>query len=104
MKSRGQASDIKVDHLPIKKDSEIQNFAMHGTVGSGKSTLMRKFLTFLRERGDLVIIYDKGCTFIEEYYDETKDKLLNPMDARCANRSAERSAGKGCRSRRSPDH
>jgi type IV conjugative transfer system coupling protein TraD len=85
MKSRGQASDIKVDHLPIKKDSEIQNFGMHGTVGSGKSTLMRKFLTFLRERGDLVIIYDKGCTFVEEYYDQTKDKLLNPQDERCAN-------------------
>ncbi|HEY1843980.1 MAG TPA: type IV conjugative transfer system coupling protein TraD [Buttiauxella sp.] len=85
MKSRGQASDIKVDHLPIKKDSEIQNFGMHGTVGSGKSTLMRKFLTYLRERGDLVIIYDKGCTFVEEYYDETKDKLLNPQDERCAN-------------------
>lgn len=85
MKSRDQASDIKVDHLPIKKDSEIQNFGMHGTVGSGKSTLMRKFLTYLRERGDLVIIYDKGCTFVEEYYDETKDKLLNPQDERCAN-------------------
>lgn len=85
MKSRDQASDIKVDDLPIKKDSEIQNFGMHGTVGSGKSTLMRKFLTYLRERGDLVIIYDKGCTFVEEYYDETKDKLLNPQDERCAN-------------------
>ncbi|QLK63908.1 type IV conjugative transfer system coupling protein TraD (plasmid) [Enterobacteriaceae bacterium Kacie_13] len=85
MKSRGQASDIKVDHLPIKKDSEIQNFGMHGTVGSGKSTLMRKFLSFLRERGDLVIIYDKGCTFVEEYYDETKDIILNPRDSRCAN-------------------
>jgi len=85
MKSRGQASDIKIDHLPIKKNSEIQNFGMHGTVGSGKSTLMRKFLSFLRERGDLVIIYDKGCTFVEEYYDETKDIILNPLDARCAN-------------------
>lgn len=85
MKSRGQASDIKIDRLPIKKDSEIQNFGMHGTAGSGKSTLMRKFLSFLRERGDLVIIYDKGCTFVEEYYDDTKDKILNPLDSRCAN-------------------
>ncbi|WP_314723315.1 type IV conjugative transfer system coupling protein TraD [Rahnella variigena] len=85
MKSRDQASDIKVDDLPIKKDSEIQNFGMHGTVGSGKSTLMRKFLSYLRERGDLVIIYDKGCTFVEEYYDASKDKLLNPQDERCAN-------------------
>ena len=85
MKSRGQASNIKIDHLPIKKDSEIQNFAMHGTVGSGKSTLYRKFLDTIRARGDLVIVYDKGCTFIEEYYDEKKDVVLNTHDARCAN-------------------
>ena len=85
MRRRRQASDIKIDHLPIKKDSEIQNFAMHGTVGSGKSTLMRKFLDQCRERGDLVIIYDKGCTFVEEYYQEGRDVILNPLDTRCAN-------------------
>jgi len=84
MKQRGQASDIKIDALPIKKDSEIQNFAMHGTVGSGKSTLMRKFLDQCRQRGDMVIIYDKGCTFVEEYYQEGRDHILNPLDKRCA--------------------
>lgn len=85
LKKRGEASDIRIDGLPLKLDSEIQNFAMHGTVGSGKSQLMRKILRYLRERGDLVIIYDKGCSFIEDFYDETRDKVLNPMDARCAN-------------------
>lgn len=85
MQRKGQASDIKIDALPIKKDSEIQNFAMHGTVGSGKSTLMRKFLDQCRQRGDLVIIYDKGCTFVEEYYEAGRDIILNPLDQRCAN-------------------
>lgn len=85
MRKNGQASDIKIDDLPIKKDSEIQNFAMHGTVGSGKSTLMRKFLDQCRERGDMVIIYDKGCTFVEEYYQEGRDNILNPLDQRCVN-------------------
>ncbi|MFM5362723.1 type IV conjugative transfer system coupling protein TraD [Aeromonas veronii] len=85
MRRRKQASDIKIDSLPIKKDSEIQNFAMHGTVGSGKSTLMRKFLDQCRQRGDMVIIYDKGCTFVEEYYQEGRDIILNPLDTRCAN-------------------
>ena len=74
-----------MDDLPIIKDSEIQNFAMHGTVGSGKSTLMRKFLDQCRQRGDMVIIYDKGCTFVEEYYQEGRDIILNPLDQRCAN-------------------
>ncbi|EMW3576740.1 type IV secretion system DNA-binding domain-containing protein, partial [Yersinia enterocolitica] len=49
MKKRGEASDIHIDKLPLKRDAEIQNFAMHGTVGTGKSTLMRKVLKCLRE-------------------------------------------------------
>lgn len=85
MKKRGEASDIRIDDLPLKLDSEVQNFAMHGTVGSGKSQLMRKILRYLRDRGDLVIIYDKGCTFVEDFYDESRDKVLNAMDARCPN-------------------
>ncbi|MCP6172695.1 conjugal transfer protein TraD, partial [Klebsiella pneumoniae] len=37
MKRDGMASDIKIGDLPILKNSEIQNFCLHGTVGSGKS-------------------------------------------------------------------
>ncbi|HBU1778909.1 TPA: conjugal transfer protein TraD, partial [Klebsiella pneumoniae] len=37
MKRDGVASDIKIGDLPILKNSEIQNFCLHGTVGSGKS-------------------------------------------------------------------
>jgi type IV conjugative transfer system coupling protein TraD len=85
MRRRGTASHIVIDGLPIVKDSEIQNFAMHGTVGTGKSTLMRKKLLHLREAGVPVIIYDKGNTFVEEFYDESTDIILNPMDRRCAN-------------------
>ncbi|EBS1713376.1 type IV conjugative transfer system coupling protein TraD [Salmonella enterica subsp. enterica] len=85
MRRRGTASHIVIDGLPIVKDSEIQNFAMHGTVGTGKSTLMRKKLHHLREAGVPVIIYDKGNTFVEEFYDESIDIILNPMDRRCAN-------------------
>lgn len=85
MKKRGEASDIRIDDLPLKLDSEIQNMAMHGTVSTGKSTLMRKILKQLRDRGDLVIIYDKGCTFVEDFYDESRDKVLNALDSRCPN-------------------
>lgn len=85
MRKQGTASHIVIDGLPIVKDSEIQNFAMHGTVGTGKSTLMRKNLLQLRETGVPVIIYDKGNTFVEEFYDESIDTILNPMDKRCPN-------------------
>ncbi|EKC2245516.1 type IV secretion system DNA-binding domain-containing protein [Salmonella enterica] len=85
LKKRGEASDIRIDDLPLKLDSEIQNMAMHGTVSTGKSTLMRKIMKQLRDRGDLVIIYDKGCTFVEDFYDESRDKVLNALDSRCPN-------------------
>jgi len=85
MRRRGTASVITVGDLPIVKNSEIQNFAMHGSVGTGKSQLIRRFLEQCRDRGDLVIIYDKGCTFIREFYDPAIDHVLNPYDARCAN-------------------
>lgn len=84
MKKRGHASDIRIDMLPMIKGSEIQNFAMHGSVGTGKSQLIRKFLEQCRERGDMVILYDKGCTFVREFYDPAIDELLNPFDKRCA--------------------
>ncbi|MBA1702522.1 type IV secretion system DNA-binding domain-containing protein, partial [Escherichia coli] len=80
-----EASDIRIDDLPLKLDSEIQNMSMHGTVSTGNSTLMRKIMKQLRDRGDLVIIYDKGCTFIEDFYDESRDTVLNALDARCPN-------------------
>lgn len=85
LRRRNKASRIVIDGLPMVKDTEVQNFAMHGTVGTGKSTLIRKFLDQCRANNDLVIIYDKGCTFVQEYYDESRDIILNPMDARCAN-------------------
>lgn len=85
MKRQGTGSHIVIDGLPMVKDSEIQNIAMHGTVGTGKSTLIRKYLLQLRQSGAPVIIYDKGNTFVEEFFDETRDVILNPMDKRCAN-------------------
>ena len=40
------ASDLVIDGVPILKNSEVQHFLIHGTIGTGKSQLMMKF--FLR--------------------------------------------------------
>ncbi|VTN16457.1 DNA transport protein TraD [Raoultella terrigena] len=84
MKRDGVASDIKIGDLPILKYSEIQNFCLHGTVGSGKSEVIRRLLNYVRARGDMAIIYDRSCEFVKSYYDPSLDKILNPLDARCA--------------------
>lgn len=81
----GKASDIKIDGFPLIKDSEVQHILVHGTIGTGKSQLIMKILTAIKKRGDRAIIYDKGCNFIQNFYDKAQDVILNPFDARAAN-------------------
>ena len=78
-------SDLHIDNLHLVKNTEAQHFLVHGTIGMGKSQLIMKLLDQLRARGDRVIIYDKGCSFVSRYFDEEQDVLLNPYDKRCAN-------------------
>ncbi|MFT4465100.1 MAG: type IV conjugative transfer system coupling protein TraD [Sodalis sp. (in: enterobacteria)] len=80
----GKASDIKIGRLPIIKNSEIQNFCLVGTVGTGKSTYIRFLLDYIRKRGDMVILYDRSCDYVKDYFNSKKDQILNPLDARCA--------------------
>lgn len=86
LRRRDEASDMVIDGLPLKKDAEIQNFALHGTVGTGKSTLLEKQLDHIARRKQPAIIYDKGCTVVEKFYDASRgDVILNPLDRRCPN-------------------
>lgn len=84
LKKAGLMSPLSIGGLHILKDSEMQNFGFHGTVGSGKSTALNDMLRQLRARGDRVIVYDKGNNFIPTFYRQDKDIILNPFDARCA--------------------
>lgn len=85
LKGDDKLSDLKIGGLHLVRDSEMQNISMHGTVGTGKSTAIRELLDTIRKRGDRVIIWDSGCTFIESHYNPEKDTILNPYDQRCAN-------------------
>lgn len=83
LKRDGNASDIKIDSLPLVKNAEVKNFCLLGSVGTGKSVTMRKLMDYARKRGDMVIVYDKSCDFVKDFYDPQCDKILNPQDARC---------------------
>ena len=85
IKKEGMAGDLVIDGVPMVRGSEVQHFLIHGTIGTGKSQLMMKFLERIRQRGDRVIIYDKGASFTSHFFDETHDVILNPFDERCAN-------------------
>lgn len=85
LKKDGVDSDIKLGLLPIIRDSEIQNFCLHGSVGTGKSEAIRRLMNYARARGDMMVVYDRSCEFVKSYYNPETDKILNPTDARCAN-------------------
>lgn len=83
LKKAGQKSDLQIGGLNMVKNAEVMNYLIHGTIGVGKSTLIRWLLDYIRRRGDRAIVYDSGGTFIETHYDERVDKILNAHDKRC---------------------
>ncbi|EGN2451086.1 type IV conjugative transfer system coupling protein TraD [Salmonella enterica] len=85
LRKNGELSDLRVGELHMVRMAEVMNFLIHGTIGVGKSTLIRWLLDFIRKRGDRAIIYDSGCTFTETHYTPRTDFILNPHDERCAN-------------------
>lgn len=85
LRKSGELSDLRVGDLHMVRMAEVMNFLMHGTIGVGKSTLIRWLLDYIRKRGDRAIIYDSGCTFTETHYNPETDFMLNAHDERCAN-------------------
>lgn len=75
-------SDLKLAGLPLIKNKETAHFIFNGTTGTGKSNAIKELLDQIRLRGDRVVVYDKSCSFFEEYYKPNSDVLLNPLDAR----------------------
>ena len=85
LRRNGELSDLRVGDLHMVKMAEVMNFLMHGTIGVGKSTLIRWLLDYIRKRGDRAIIYDSGCTFTKTHYNPDTDFILSAHDERCAN-------------------
>ncbi|WP_261643066.1 type IV conjugative transfer system coupling protein TraD [Erwinia mallotivora] len=85
LKKAGEKSDLQIGGLNMVKNAEVMNYLINGTIGVGKSTLIRWLLDYIRRRGDRAIVYDSGGTFIETHYDERVDKILNAHDRRCEN-------------------
>ncbi|MEY8712317.1 type IV conjugative transfer system coupling protein TraD [Mangrovibacter phragmitis] len=83
LRKNGELSDLRIGDLHMVRNAEVMNFLMHGTIGVGKSTLIRWLLDWIRKRGDRAIIYDSGCSFTQTHYRPETDRIMNPFDARC---------------------
>lgn len=83
LKREKRAGKIYAAGIPLIKDSETSHIEFIGSPGTGKSTLLRELMDSIRKRGDRVICYSPSGDFIEWYYREGKDVVLNPFDDRC---------------------
>lgn len=68
---------------PYPWRAETLHTMIAGTTGTGKTTIIRKLVADLRERGEKAVIFDKMGNYVEEFYDSERDIILNPLDQRC---------------------
>lgn len=54
-----------------------------GTTGMGKTVAMSDMIAEARARRQRIVIFDLTGAFIEHFYDNSRDVILNPLDARC---------------------
>lgn len=79
----GKETDIPLAqdiHMP--KDAEVKHFFIIGRPGTGKTVFLSKILSRLIERRERAIIHDFKGDYISRFYDPTKDRIFNPLDAR----------------------
>lgn len=82
LKRKGEASNILLASVPLKKNSETQNISIIGTTGVGKTTAMIELMQQTRNNGQKAVVYDKKGCFVQQFYRPGKDIILNPLDAR----------------------
>ena len=72
------------------RDSEIPELlSCNGTVGAGKSEVIRRLANYACQRGDMVVIYDRSGNLLKSYYDPPSIKSWNPLDTLCCPRFLE---------------
>jgi hypothetical protein len=67
--------------LPIA--IEPNHILIMGDTGTGKSTLIRRIMQQIEDRGETAIVYDPALDYTPEFYrPERGDAILNPLDQR----------------------
>lgn len=68
--------------VPYPANTESLHTLIMGSTGSGKTNAIFHLINQIRKNGHRAIIYDKMGVFTSCFYDENKDIILNPLDAR----------------------
>jgi hypothetical protein len=72
-----------VPSLKLPVTIEPNHILIMGDTGTGKSTLIRRILLQIEERGETAIVYDPALDYTPEFYRPKRgDAILNPLDQR----------------------
>lgn len=73
----------QVPRLRLPLAIERNHILIMGDTGTGKTTLTRRILLQIEERGETAIVYDPALDYTPEFYKpERGDAILNPLDQR----------------------
>lgn len=81
-KHNKKADSYSIAGMPYPIGAEMEHTLVIGTTGVGKTVLISDLVEQIRSKGDRAIIYDKKCDYIQWFYDEKRDFILNPFDKR----------------------
>ena len=79
---KAKANSYQLAGVEYPAHSESQHTWITGGPGSGKTVVLSDLISQIRKRGDRAIIYDRTGSYIKWFYDQDKDVILNPLDAR----------------------
>ncbi|MBT2245929.1 type IV secretion system DNA-binding domain-containing protein [Sphingobium sp. BHU LFT2] len=75
---------LVVGNVPVPEAFEPEHILLCGAPGTGKTNLINGMLDGIRKSGRRAIVYDTAGTFVEKFYRQGTDMLLNPLDQRTA--------------------
>lgn len=78
----GEASYVTFAGIPLRKKAEVLNTVIAGAIGTGKSVAFKEALAGIRKARARAIVFDIAGDYIESFYREGRDIILNPFDAR----------------------
>lgn len=69
--------------IPYPWDLERTHGMLIGTTGTGKTTVLLDLIAQARARGHRCVIFDLTGVFVQHFYREGQDHIINPLDTRC---------------------
>jgi type IV conjugative transfer system coupling protein TraD len=82
LEKEGKIGPLSIGPIQLPHDYEAAHELFIGGPGSGKTTLLLKQLEGIRKAGRKAIVYDINGSFVEKFYDPSRDVILNPLDER----------------------